>query len=88
MSSKILFMRRLCVRVVDNSECGRIFDGILTVVMCGVSAGENTVRRTLGMIDPKIFQRLFIKWIEEKIELGIVLGQKEICKKFTKKKCS
>lgn len=76
-------------------------DEILTVVMCGVSAGENTIhgiyafsqikenwlkekvglklanglpsydtiRRTLGMIDPKVFQRLFIKWIEEKLDL-------------------
>ena len=76
-------------------------DEILTVVMCGVSAGESTIhgiyafseikenwlrekvglklpnglpsydtiRRTLGIIDPKIFQQLFIKWIEEKLEL-------------------
>ncbi|MBQ9206346.1 MAG: ISAs1 family transposase [Treponema sp.] len=76
-------------------------DEILTVVMCGVSAGENTIhgiyafseikerwlrekvglklpnglpsydtiRRTMGMIDTKVFQRLFIKWIEEKLNL-------------------
>lgn len=76
-------------------------DEILTVVMCGVSAGENTVhgiyafaeikegwlkekvglrlpnglpsydtiKRVLGMIDPKVFQGLFIKWIEEKLSL-------------------
>lgn len=76
-------------------------DEILTIVMCGVSAGEltvhgiyafstikeswlkekvglklenglpsyDTIRRTLGMIDPKVFQKLFIKWIEEKLNL-------------------
>lgn len=76
-------------------------DEILTVVMCGVSAGESTIhgiytfsqikedwlrekvglklpnglpsydtiRRVLGIIDPKVFQRLFIKWIEEKLSL-------------------
>jgi transposase DDE domain len=76
-------------------------DEILTIVMSGISAGENTIhgiyafskikeqwlrekvrlklphglpsydtiRRTLGMIDPKVFQKLFIKWIEEKLEL-------------------
>lgn len=76
-------------------------DEILTIVMCGVSAGEltihgiyafstikekwlkekvglklpnglpsyDTIRRTLGIIDPKIFQSLFIKWIETKLEL-------------------
>jgi len=77
---------------------------IMTVVMCGVSAGEmtvhgiytfakikegwlkkstglkfpnglpsyDTIRRTLGIIDPKQFQALFIKWIES--ELGCPAG--------------
>ena len=29
----------------------------------------DTIRRTLGIIAPKVFQRLFIKWIEEKLDL-------------------
>ena len=76
-------------------------DEILTVVMCGVSAGESAIhgiyafseikenrlpekvglklpnglpsydpiRRTLGIIEPKMFQRPFINWIEEKLDL-------------------
>ena len=74
---------------------------ILTVVMCGVSAGEmsiygirefarlkeswlkevvglqlpnglpsyDTLRRTLGILNPVEFQRLFIKWIESQLEI-------------------
>ena len=74
---------------------------ILTVVMCGVSAGErsiygirefarlkeqwlrnviglklpnglpsyDTVRRVLGILDPKQFQSVFIRWIEQELEI-------------------
>ena len=74
---------------------------ILTVVMCGVSAGErsiygirefarlkeqwlrnviglklpnglpsyDTVRRVLGILDPKQFQSVFIRWIEEELDI-------------------
>ena len=77
---------------------------ILTVVMCGVSAGErsiygirefarlkeqwlkdviglklpaglpsyDTIRRVLGILDPKQFQEVFIRWIEQ--ELAIPSG--------------
>ena len=76
---------------------------ILTVVMCGVSAGErsiygirefarlkeqwlrdviglklpnglpsyDTVRRVLGMLDPKQFQSVFIRWIEEELDIPV-----------------
>ena len=74
---------------------------ILTVVMCGVSAGErsiygirefarlkegwlheviglelpnglpsyDTVRRVLGILDPKQFQSVFIRWIEHELDI-------------------
>ena len=77
---------------------------ILTVVMCGVSAGEwtvhgicafarikerwlreevgfplphglpsyNTVRRVLGILDPRRFQDAFVRWVER--EVGTVRG--------------